>query len=81
MEEDIPITEENLTDFLAQDLDGLKALMDCEELSLDPTPDPLPEKRARKICSYCGIMLFEGPKNEFRCGSCGCIQYKNMEVK
>ena len=74
------ITEENLTDFLDQDLAGLKALLMSKELSLDPTLDKIYKKSSNKMC-MCGELLSEGPKGEYRCGSCGCIQYKDKEAK
>ena len=74
------ITDENLTDFLYQDLEGCKALLECEEFSLIPILDPTEIEPSWKIC-VCGESLLEGPKNEFRCGSCGCIQYKRREGK
>lgn len=80
MESETLITEENLKDFLNQDIARLEALLESKEFSLDPTPDPLPTKLSTKMCR-CGNLLFEGPRNEFRCGSCGCIQYKKKEKK
>jgi len=81
MENEILITEENLKDFLNQDIAGLAALIDCPEFSIDTTPEPIQKLIVTKTCSSCGNLLFEGPKNEFRCGSCGCILYKTKEVK
>ena len=82
MEDEVLITDENLTDLLDQDLAGLEALLNCEEFDIDFTPDPVQiQKPNRNKTCRCGILLSEGPKNEFRCGSCGCIQYKNKEEK
>ena len=77
---EVLITEENLTDFLDQDLAGLKALLESEEFSLIPILDPTETEPSSIIC-VCGLLLSEGPKHEFRCGSCGCIQYKKKEGK
>ena len=79
MENDVLITEENMTEFKDQDLAGMEATLRALdlELTIDPvqTQKPIPYK----ICR-CGILLQENPKGEFRCSQCGCITYDKTEV-
>ena len=73
MEKDFLITEENMFDCQEKDLKGMDATL--KALDMDTTPEELPQKPILyKKCS-CGNNLFESPKGQFRCGSCGCIIY------
>ena len=80
MENDVLITEENMTECLDQDLVGLKALLECDEFNIDTTPESLEiEKKSEWKTCKCGNIVFESPVNQFRCGNCGNIQYKNNQ--
>lgn len=79
MENDVLITEENMYDLRDQDLEGLKALLDCEELNINTSPEPLELKSRYKPC-YCGNHLVqESPKGEYRCSQCGRIKYEGVK--
>ena len=43
MEHEVLITEENMNDFMDQDLEGLKALLECEDFNVDTTLEVLPQ--------------------------------------
>ena len=81
MEEDVLIVEENLMDNYEQETASLKVILDSPEFNMDLTPDPVQPQKPEiyKKCS-CGNNLFESPKGQFRCGSCGCIIYDKKEV-
>ena len=76
MEHEVLITEENMNDFMDQDLEGLKALLECEDFNVDTTLEVLPQKKKMifKFCK-CGSILYKTHKSEFRCGQCGCILF------
>ena len=41
MEDEVLIDDNNITEFLEQDLKSLEILKDCPELNIDTTPEPL----------------------------------------
>lgn len=81
MSEETIIEENNLLDFLDQDLKArVFYLTDSEDAMLDITPISLKiEKKAEWIFCKCGNILFESPKGQFRCGNCGNIKYDKKE--
>ena len=81
MERDVVIVDENLMDFKDQELEGLKALLECDYLNIDTTPEELPPKKkiSYKICK-CGSYIQKNHLAQYRCGLCGCIIYDKKEV-
>lgn len=81
MEDEVIIDDTNILDRKDQDLEGLEALLQCDELNIDTTPESIshPQKEMKinyKICR-CGNIIYKNHKSEFRCGQCGCIIYNN----
>ena len=75
MEETL-IDDSNIKDFLDQDLEGLKVLMECAYLNINTTPESLNQepKFQYRICK-CGSILYKNHKSEYRCGQCGSILF------